>query len=91
MNSPLEDPRYVPEHPPINGIIPDVVARFGKNTQIRWFERFRGQLSVGQNLDEYYVRSEYHKGSCCFSCIAEFDEDSGVIMDGYCCCRDSRI
>lgn len=33
---------------------------------------------------------KHHEGDCCGSCFGEFEEDFGVIMDGYCCCKDER-
>jgi hypothetical protein len=91
---PLDDPFYEPEHPPVNERIPDEVAKFGPRTQIRWFNRFRAALNAGNNLNDYYVTSENHKGPCCASCIGEFEDGyqrGGVIADGWCCCLDSRI
>lgn len=91
--APLEDSNYEPEHPPVDGIIPEVVSKFGKNTQLRWFKRFRKDLALEQptRSDEYYIESEHHKDTCCRPCQTEFEEGYGVIMDGWCCCRDSRI
>lgn len=89
---PLEDPSYVPEHPPVDGKIPDVVYRFGPATQIRWFKRFYKSLGPDNNFSDYYVDSEHHRGCCCVSCLDEYEEHCGsVIDDGWCCCRDERI
>jgi hypothetical protein len=88
--TPLEDPDYVPKHPPVDGRIPDVVAKWGKPSQLRWFRRFAGDLHPLENLAAYWVTSEHHRGSCCVSCHWEFGEGIGVIQDGYCCCRDGR-
>jgi hypothetical protein len=92
--SPLEDPDYEPENPPVNGEIPRAVYRFGPRTQVRWFKRFRKMVKDDTSFYDYYVTSEHHKGTCCISCIGEFEDDyqsGGVIADGWCCCRDSRI
>lgn len=94
MSTPLEDSDYEPEHPPVDGKIPEVVARFGPSTQIRWFMRFHRSLTEEAKLDEYYVTSENHKGPCCSSCMGEFIDGyqgGGVIADGWCCCKDGRI
>lgn len=89
--APLNDSSYEPEHPPVDGKIPDVVARFGKHTQLRWFKRFLGEFTEPEDLSQYYVTSEHHKDTCCMSCISEFENDYGVILEGWCCCRDERI
>jgi hypothetical protein len=38
----------------------------------------------------FYCESEHHLGPCCYSCGEEAEYDMGVIMDGWCCCRDER-
>lgn len=93
---PLDDPSYEPEHPPVNGQIPDVVYHFGPSTQLRWFKRFHKMLNASNNFYDYYTTSEHHRGPCCGSCLVEFEEEAdccggGVIADGWCCCRDDRI
>jgi len=91
--TPLEDPDYEPERPPVNGQIPDVVARFGPPTQIRWFKRFGEQLGKRKDWDDYYCQSEHHRGLCCGSCYSEYEDGyqgGGVMVDGWCCCRDER-
>lgn len=93
---PLEDPSYEPEHPPVDGKIPEEVYHFGTRTQLRWFKRFLRELDSSNNLYKYYVHSEHHKGPCCGSCLTEYEEDvslghGGVVCDGWCCCRDDRI
>jgi hypothetical protein len=93
---PLEDPSYVPKNPPVNGRIPEVVYQFGPATQLRWFKRFRSELSAPYNMFVYHITSEFHKGPCCGSCLVEWEEDEplgygSVIGDGWCCCCDERI
>ncbi len=88
--APLDDPCYDPEHKPVDGRVPDVVAKFGKRSQLPWFARFRGSLGHF-DADPYWTESEHHKGWCCGSCEAEYEEGSGVVMDGFCCCHDTRI
>jgi hypothetical protein len=90
--APLDDPDYVPQHPPVNGIIPDVVAKWGPRSQLRWFRRFRSQLAdrQPQSWDRFYCATENHLGGCCYSCYDEADMGTGVIMDGWCCCQDER-
>jgi hypothetical protein len=90
--APLDDPAYIPEHPPINGIIPPIVARWGPKSQQRWFTRFWRDLAKQQEQSTrlFYCESEHHLGPCCYSCGEEAEYDMGVIMDGWCCCRDER-
>lgn len=85
---PLDDPRYVPEHPPVNGIIPDVVAKWGPRSQTRWFNRFIGEVKPMRTEEwaRFYCSSEEHRGGCCVSCTA--DQDEGYYdLPGYCCCK----
>jgi hypothetical protein len=114
-DTPLNDPDYVPLHPPVGGRIPEVVVRWGMRSQLRWFERFwdevreqRAKLpmvwvgAVGRQpyerrgesewtpLSEYWCDSQHHKGPHCGSCLGEFEDGFGVLMDGYCCCRQIR-
>lgn len=89
--SPLNDPDFEPGHPPVDGMIPDVVRRWGKPSQLRWFNRYRRKLATGQDVTGLSVSSEHHLGWCCWTCVVEDEEGRGVIMDGYCCCRDGRI
>jgi hypothetical protein len=86
MTTPLEDSDYQPLHPPFNNIVPAVVAKWGKNSQLRWFQRF---MRLGQVLtlesgtwNDYWVDSEHHPGFCCLSCEQEQWEGYGVCMDG---------
>jgi hypothetical protein len=91
--TPLEDPAYEPLHPPVDGQLPDVVRRFGKATQLRWFARFGDRLAPRTDWDEYWCQSEHHKGPCCGPCEGEFEDGyqgGGVMMDGWCCCKDGR-
>ncbi len=90
IRAPLEDPNYVPVHPPVNGIIPGVVAKWGPRSQLRWFRRFGPDLGVRKDWDLYYCYSEHHSGLCCFSCGDEAEMGTGVAQDGWCCCRDER-
>lgn len=93
-DAPLDDAAYEPEHPPVDGQIPDVVVRFGPRTQIRWFQRFGEQLGKRKDWDDYHCQSEHHRGFCCGSCVGEFEDGyhgGGVIADGWCCCRDTRM
>lgn len=79
--APLEDPAYKPKHPPVNGEIPEVVAKWGAASQLRWFQRFGGQLGKRRDWDRYYVHSVGHRGPCCTSC-----EEDGLFPDR-CCCK----
>ncbi len=89
--TPLEDPAYQPEHPPIGRDIPDVIAKWGPRSQLRWFQRYGRQLGARKDWHLYYCTSPHHRGLCCFSCDDELEHGIGVQMDGWCCCRDERI
>lgn len=85
--TPLEDPRYIPLHPPVNGMIPDVIERWGPSSQIRWFTRFRQDLKLWRvDLTSYWISSLEHRGACCGTCLGELEETGIDPMDGYCCC-----
>lgn len=94
--TPLGDSDYEPRHPPENGQIPDVVIKWGKRSQLRWFKRFARDLHPRQAWGQYWCESEHHRGVCCGSCEADvenmvqFGYSGGVKADGWCCCRDSR-
>lgn len=85
--APLDDPAYVPVHQPVDGAIPDVVARWGARSQLRWFRRFHGKLAAWQDWERFYCESEHHRGLCCSSCFDEWGDGYGVMVDGWCCCR----
>ena len=92
--APLEDPAYTPAHQPISGRIPDVIAKWGPRSQLRWVHRFRHQLAQGQDVTHLYADSLHHTGWCCSACIGEYEDGyqgGGVMVDGWCCCRDRRI
>lgn len=89
--APLDDPAYVPAHPPVGSVVPEVIAKWGPRSQVRWFRRFREE--VGSQLipvwNRHYCVSEHHRGLCCYSC----EDDAvtaGLFPDG-CCCKDDRI
>ena len=86
--APLEDPRYVPAHPPVNGTVPDVVAKWGPRSQLRWFSRFHGSIKPmrAEEWARFYCESEVHSGLCCVSCTADKEEGYDDIPD-YCCCK----
>jgi hypothetical protein len=87
MTTPLENPRYVPLHPPVNGGVPDVIARWGMRSQLRWFQRFGRQLTVrSPDVEEYWCTSLEHRGMCCSGCGMEWDADGIDPTDGYACC-----
>lgn len=88
--APLGDPTYQPKHPPVGGQIPDVVAKWGPRSQLRWFRRFGAELGRRKDWDQYFCQSEHHRDLCCYSCGDEGDQ--GVQGWGlHCCCRDDRI
>ena len=99
----MDDPSYQPVHVPVAGRIPDVVARWGAASQVRWFRRFRQELyeqvqalpvherlALPQDSHEYFIDSVHHRGPCCSSCFDEWGYGTGVMVDGWCCCRDER-
>ncbi len=90
MLAPLDDPTYAPVHRPVEGQVPEVVARWGPRSQLRWFRRFWQQLAAGQRLDRFYCESEHHRDTCCASCFDEYQDGYGVMMDAWCCCRGFR-
>lgn len=92
--APLEDPTYQPVHVPISGRAPDVVAKWGPRSQVRWFERFVGhghdKYARADYWDRFYVESELHRGLHCSSCV---EEQNGGYQDydpDWCCCRATR-
>lgn len=92
-DSPLNNPAYKPQYVPVDGQVPDAVARFGPRTQLRWFHRFGAQLGRRKDWGDYYCQSAHHRGFCCGSCYSEYEDGyqgGGVMMDGWCCCQDSR-
>ncbi|HZP54350.1 hypothetical protein [Actinocrinis sp.] len=88
--APLDDPTYQPQHPPVNGQIPDVITKWGPRSQVRWFQRFRTELGPRRDWELFYCHSEYHRGLCCTSCEDEGYEGVRGCGD-YCCCRDGRL
>lgn len=93
---PLDDPAYEPKYPPINGQVPDAVAKWGPRSQLRWFRRFRDEIGAQPTAvwDAHYCSSEHHRGPCCFSCHSEYldgYQGGGVMADGWCCCYDERM
>lgn len=89
--APLDDPTYRPQHPPNNSEVPDIIAKWGPRSQLRWFRRFGQQLGARKDWDRYHCQSEHHRGLCCLPCDDEYEAGVGVMMDGWCCCRDQRI
>lgn len=90
--APLEDPTYQPEHPPINGAIPDVVEKWGARSQVRWFSRFQGTIAAQRHerWARFYVDSIHHRGLCCDSCLDDFEGGWDYPPDDRCCCRGLR-
>lgn len=84
MKAPLEDPAYEPLHPPVDGLVPDVVERWGPRSQLRWFERYHSALKPQPTSvwERFYVSSVSHRGDCCISCI-----EDGEYFENYCCCK----
>jgi hypothetical protein len=89
--APLDDPRYQPAHPPLDGRIPEVVVKWGPKSQVRWFRRYAAEVGAQPIAvwARHYCVSEHHRGQCCYSC----DDDPvtrGLFPDG-CCCLDERV
>lgn len=90
---PLEDPRYVPVHQPDRlGGVPWQVERWGPRSQLRWFDRFRGQVTrmTGAGWARFYCSSLLHRGLCCDSCLDDYDEGYDEPYEGHCCCEAFR-
>lgn len=92
MSAPLEDPQYVPEHPPVDGRIPSVVSKFGAATQVRWFQRFLKDLKPMpyDEWERYHIHSVEHPGSCCMSCDEDEELGYGSMRPDFCCCRSMK-
>lgn len=83
--APLEDPAYEPKYPPVDGRVPDVVAKWGPRSQVRWFRRFRDHLTIYWNSADYYSETEHHRGGHCDSCAQ--DAAAGYQdLPHVCCC-----
>jgi hypothetical protein len=91
--APLDDPAYQPVHPPVDGQIPPVVAKWGPRSQMRWFHRFNDDLNPQKHAvwDQFHCMSEHHRGFCCTSCLDDYrlgydgppeDNDGNPL----CCC-----
>ncbi|MFF4661950.1 hypothetical protein [Streptomyces sp. NPDC001282] len=91
MTHPLEQDSYRPKHPPLGTHVPEVVAKWGKRSQLRWFARFGTQLGTRKDWGKWYCASPRHRGLCCFGCEDEAQHGYGVQVDGFCCCRDERV
>ena len=93
MSALLDDPAYTPKHPPIGGRVPDVVAKWGAASQLRWFRRFWDDLSrstlQAKALEPFYCQSEEHRGACCISCLQE--QYDGYYYTDSCCCRAAKF
>lgn len=89
-NPPLEDPAFFPEHVPVNGQPPAIVAKWGPKSQIRWFRRFPGLILPHAVWDQFHSSSSEHKGLCCDSCADDEEWYGEPQFDDHCCCRGSR-
>lgn len=81
----LDEQRYVP---PVDGVVPEVVASWGPQSQLRWFAEYRGQLrwQWPTYWERFYIDSELHKGRCCSSCLADIEEGYDEPDPERCCC-----
>ena len=89
---PLDDPCYVPAHPPINDRVPVMITRWGPRSQVRWFRRFADEVGSQPVAvwDAHYCASERHRGQCCGSCGDDFLNGYAGDLEGRCCCYDGR-
>jgi hypothetical protein len=91
--APIEDPAYEPTYRPQRGFIPSVVAKWGPRSQLRWFRRFHDEIGA-QKPDvwaRFYCSSEAHRGTCCGSCIGDWEEGyREYYEDDLCCCKAAR-
>lgn len=90
--APLNNPSYVPRHPPQDGRVPDVVEKWGPRSQLRWFERYGSALRPQPlaTWNRFHHNSPFHRGDCCISCIEDgefFEDDNGQRL---CCCLSFR-
>jgi hypothetical protein len=90
--APLDDPSCEPANPPINGRVPDVIAKWGPVSQQRWFRRFQDQLKPApyDEWERFYCSSEQHRGSCCDSCAQDISAGYQDWDAGRCCCKATR-
>jgi hypothetical protein len=90
--APLEDPTYEPAYRPQRGFIPPVIAKWGPRSQLRWFRRF--EREIGEQKPDvwarFYCSSEAHRGTCCNSCIGDWEEGYDDRPEGMCCCKAAR-
>lgn len=85
--APLDDPTYAPAHPPVNGRVPEIVAKWAAASQLRWFARFSGELTpaLAADWEPFHCSSDAHRGVCCASCLS--DEEDGYWDGPTCCCK----
>jgi hypothetical protein len=87
--APLDNPTYTPLHPPIKGGAPEVVAKWGPRSQLRWFQRFAKELDqqYPDYWDRFYCNSLQHRGLHCSSCVDDENEGYSDLDPDHCCCR----
>lgn len=92
-DSPLNRHDHMPVVVPTEGVIPEVVARWGPRSQLRWFNRFVRTLSPRpmSEWNRYHVQSLSHTGLCCDSCLEDVSEGYEPPDAGLCCCRGVRV
>lgn len=89
---PLADASYRPRHVPIDGRVPDVVAKWGPRSQLRWFRRFGAELRPlrAEEWTRFYCDSTQHRGLCCSSCLQDEEIEGAPVYDDFCCCEGYR-
>lgn len=85
---PLDDPAYAPQYPPVAGMVPSAVARWGAASQLRWFRRFRGQITPmrGEEWARFFCVSAAHRGQHCGSCLDDLEDGFDNRPESLCCC-----
>jgi hypothetical protein len=84
---PLEDPNYEPKYEPVDGRPPEVVAKWGAPSQLRWFRRFQGLRLTTEEWEQFHCESAQHRGLCCPSCLQDAEFQGFPNFDDHCCCR----
>ena len=89
---PLDDPAYTPQYLPVAGMVPSAVARWGAASQLRWFRRFRGQITPmrGEEWARFFCVSAAHRGQHCDSCLDDLEDGFDNRPESLCCCYAAR-
>lgn len=89
-DAPLNDRRYEPIHRPVNRRVPEIVAKWGPPSQVRWFHRFWDEIDWRTvDSSRYHIHSTRHLGPCCAGCMSDEEWDGLPVYDDQCCCNAS--